>query len=277
MNFNDLQKRRVRRAFLIGHVAVAGALLFAGITYLVWDIVWLRGTFITFIFSLLPIAVASYVGGLWLRHLSKQGALSVTAEELEGSARPLLESSRVMAMRETHWRYGIHFFTVKGKRIAYAQEVNPKNMIWIAILCLLNLRIWMSMKFEFFISDTNRLTLEKTAGLKPFYLKDNDGKVIAKFTYKWIELIMIKIHVKSRDDDYLALLHGGFHGDLIKLTGNEEDQWMQVKVGGIPRQSMELFPYGGHIIDIPYDLPEEKRLLAFASLVAIHSFYNMKE
>jgi len=277
MDYKDLQKRRIRRTFIIGHITLAGALFFAGLTWIFWEILWLRAILINFLFALFPGAIVTYAGGFWLKHWTKQGLLSVAPEELEGSQVPLLESSRVMAMRETHWRYGIHFFTVKGKRIAYAEEVNPKNMIWIAILRIFNLRIWMSMKFEFFISETNKLTLEKAAGLKPFYLKNREGKAIAKFTYRWIELIMIKIHVKSMEGDYLALLHGGFHGDIIKLTGHEDDQWMEVKVGGIPRESLELFPNGGHIIDISHDLPKDKRLLAFASLIAIHSFYNLKE
>lgn len=277
MDFEDLQKRRIRRAFIIGHIALACTFLSAGLIYIFWEIVWLRDTLMAVLFSLFPAAIAAYGGGAWLKHLAKQGSLSVTAEELEDSAMPLLESPRVMAMRETHWRYGIHFFTLKGKRIAYAEEINPANMLWITILRLFGLRIWMSMKFEFFVSETNRLILEKKAGLKPFYFIDNDGKIIAKFTYKWHELIMLKIHVKDPDGKDLALLNGGLQGDIIKLTGYDGEEWMQIKVGGVPLESMELFPNGGHIIDISHDLHVNKRLLAFASLIAIHSFYDLKE
>ncbi|GAJ98942.1 hypothetical protein JCM19055_1910 [Geomicrobium sp. JCM 19055] len=55
-------------------------------------------------------AVLTYAGAFWLKHLTAEGVMSVSPDELEGSMKPLLESSRVMAMRETHWRYGIHFF-----------------------------------------------------------------------------------------------------------------------------------------------------------------------
>ncbi|KGA96780.1 hypothetical protein AJ85_00350 [Alkalihalobacillus alcalophilus ATCC 27647 = CGMCC 1.3604] len=62
-----------------------------------------------------------------------------------------------------------------------------------------------------------------------------------------------------------------------KINWVDGQKWMNIKVGGVPVEAMELFPEGGHIIDIPHNLSEEKRLLAFASIVAIHSFYGLNE
>jgi len=87
----------------------------------------------------------------------------------------------------------------------------------------------------------------------------------------------LKIHLKDPDGTYLALLNAGFHGDTITLRDVQDEEWMKIRVGGVPQESLALFPNGGHIIDIAHGLSEERRLLAFASLVTIHSFYNLQE
>ncbi|GAK09491.1 hypothetical protein [Geomicrobium sp. JCM 19038] len=277
MNFEDLQKRRIRRAFIIGHILSVLTVVFGFLLYQFYEHATLFVSLISWFITIFVMAVLTYAGAFWLKHLTVEGVMSVSPEELEGSMKPLLESSRVMAMRETHWRYGIHFFTVKGKRMAYAEEVNAANMVLIAILRIINLRIWMNMTFEFHLSEDDKYTIEKKFGLRPFYLNDSQGNVIAKFTYKWHELIFLKIHLKGPDGTYLALLNGGFHGDTITLRDVEGEDWMKIRVGGVPQESLALFPNGGHIIDIAHGLPEDRRLLAFASLVAIHSFYNLQE
>lgn len=235
MNFEDLQKRRVRRALIIGHVMVALSLLTGWLLYLFSGSPFLETMMMTGFTSAISGVIASYAGALWLKHLTKQGMASISEEDLERSSKPLLESSRVMAMRETHWRYGIHFFTVKGKRMAYAEEVNPKNMIFIALLRIVNLRIWMRMTFSFHLSETEQYTIEKKFGLAPFYLKDDRGNVLAKFTYRWYELLFLKIHLKSPDGTYVALLNGGFYGDVISLQSVEGEEWMRIRVGGVPK------------------------------------------
>ncbi|GAF67137.1 hypothetical protein BTS2_4046 [Bacillus sp. TS-2] len=277
MLYEQLQRKRAKRLYIIGHILIVSFIVCIAI--MIWTDIGDVGFWVNAILYLGMTGFSSYIGAAWMNYLAKQSADSVKFAELDFSTVKLLEMSRVMAMRETFWRYRIHFFTLTGNRIAFAEEQNNRRFrALLPIIRILQLRIWLPMDYQFYISETLSYTLKKETGLKPFILYDQNYQIIARLTYKWYEIIRLKLHIEDENGTKIALLDGEILGNYIRVIDEKDGgNWIEVKTGGVPLEAMARFPQGGNIIDIKQNLSEKNKLIAFSSIIAVHSFYDLQE
>ena len=274
MNYSENQKSVTKIYFRVGIVLFIVGLIFLWIDYATdFQLEWMREMAVMVYLMTFGGGLFSFTG-VYLRKQWEKDIVNIAT--LTMNEQTIYNASRVMFDAKMSFFGHYVFFSLDGEKLAEVKQMVPPDEKWLRIL-LSVVRLDRFLDETYYIQTGRKTyTLRKPQGWnRPYILKDEDDNVIAGYKNNSKLMSKLQIMIAEANGEVSGIIEQGMSQEEQITSGNDGKQWLRIRIGGIPREAMELFASGhAHIVDIyKHSQTDDERMKLIAIPIVCQQFY----